>query len=132
MTGKGKTILFKNDQIYNNLSPKGKLAYLREIQKGNQVDPDEFNHIEQVYVEPEETFDLGKTMIQLTNDQKNEGKVLAYIDKQHNPKSIPEVVQDLRRVLATNITDDEGRWILSCVIAYSEEYYQNAIQLIAS
>lgn len=30
---KGKIILFKNDEIYNNLSPKGKLAYLREIFK---------------------------------------------------------------------------------------------------
>ncbi|APS41782.1 hypothetical protein FOL01_0923 [Weissella jogaejeotgali] len=132
MTGKGKTILFKNDQIYNNLSPKGKLAYLKEIQKGNQVDPDEFNNIEQAYVEPEGTYDLGKTMIQLTNDKKNEEKVLAYIDKQNNPKPIPEVVQDLRRVLDTNITDDEGRWILSCVIGYSDEYHQKAIQLIAS
>ncbi|MCT0485840.1 hypothetical protein [Weissella paramesenteroides] len=105
---------------------------MKDIQKGNQVDPDEFNNIEQEYVEPEENYDLGKTMIQLTNNQKNEEKILAYINKQHNPKSIPEVVQDLRRVLATNITDDEGRWILSCVIAYSEEYYQKVIQLIAS
>lgn len=129
---KGKIILFKNDEIYNNLSPKGKLAYLRDIQNGYQVDPDEFNDVKQLYVEPEEMYNLVKIIVQLTDDQNNTEKVLQYIDKQSSPKSIPRVVQDLCQILKTDITDSDGRWILSCVMARSDDYCQKVVQLVAS
>lgn len=55
-------------------------------------------------------YNLVKTIVQLTDDQNNTEKVLQYIDKQSSPKSIPRVVQDLRQILKTDITDSDGRW----------------------
>lgn len=71
-------------------------------------------------------------MVELTEHDNNIQKVLRYIDQQDGPKTIPQVICELGECLNINLTDTDGSWLLACILAYSDDYHDKVIKLIAS
>ncbi|KAA8433565.1 hypothetical protein [Weissella sagaensis] len=125
-------ILFKNNEIYDGLSAKGKLAYLIDIENGKENDQEAFHYVDTELPESSDDFVLSKTLIKLTGNDNEIQKVLNYIDKQDGAKAIPKVIQELGDCLNINLTDSDGRWLLACIMAYSDDYYDKVLKIIAS